>query len=96
MAKQNTNQPNFSVNSLSPDDRKKIKKAVEVMVDSLTRIAAEQDLIKGEAEAMYVALGLPTKLIKKLARAKFKASFDTDTEEFRLFETLFESVVEKP
>ena len=89
------NQPQFSVNSLSETDRKNIKRSVDVMVDSLARIAAEQDLIKGEAEALYTSLGMPTKLAKKLARAKFKASFDSETEEFRVFETMFETVVNK-
>jgi glucokinase len=93
MAKIGHNQPQFSVNSLSDNDRKNIKKTVDVMVDSLTRIAAEQDLIKGEAEALYVSLGMPQKLIKKLAKAKFKASFDSESEEFRVFETMFETVV---
>jgi len=93
MANVGHNQPQFSVNSLSDTDRKNIKKSVSIMVDSLTQIAAQQDLIKGEAEALYVSLGMPAKLAKKLARASFKASFDADSEEFRLFETLFETVV---
>lgn len=96
MAKQqNTNQPTFSVNSLSQADRDRIKKTVSVIVDNLTEIAAHQDAIKGEAEALYVGLGMPTKMIKKLARAKFKASFDSESEEFRIFETLFETIVNK-
>lgn len=88
------NQSNFSVNSLSVEDKKKIKAAVSVMVDSLTRIDAEKELIKAEAEALYANLGMPAKMSKKLARTKHKASFDNETEEFRLFETLFETVVE--
>lgn len=87
------NQPQFSVNSLSPEDKKKIKTAISVMVDSLTRMDAERDLIKGEAEALYAQLGMPAKLSKKLARTKHKASFDNETEDFRLFETIFETVV---
>jgi glucokinase len=93
MAKIGHNQPQFSVNSLSDTDRKNIKKSVDLMVDSLTHIAAQQDLIKGEAEALYVSLGMPQKLAKKLAKAKFKASFDNESEEFRVFETMFETVV---
>jgi len=93
MANVGHNQPNFSVNSLSDTDRKNIKKSISIMVDSLTQIAAQQDLIKGEAEALYASLGMPAKLAKKLARAKFKASFDTESEEFRVFETMFETVV---
>ena len=88
------NQPQFSVNSLSPEDKKKIKTAISVMTDSLTRMDAERDLIKAEAEALYATLGMPAKLSKKLARTKHKASFNNETEEFRLFETLFETVVE--
>lgn len=89
------NQPQFSVNSLSPEDKKKIKTAISVMTDSLTRMDAERELIKAEAEALYATLGMPAKMSKKLARTKHKASFDNETEEFRLFETLFETVVEK-
>lgn len=88
------NQPQFSVNSLSPEDKKKIKTAISVMTDSLTRMDAERDLIKAEAEALYATLGMPAKMSKKLARTKHKASFNNETEEFRLFETLFETVVE--
>ena len=95
MAKIGHNQPQFSVNSLSAEDRKKIAKTVDVIVDALTQIAAHQDLIKGESEAVYATLGMPTKLIKRLAKAKFKASFDQDAEDFRVFETLFETVVQK-
>lgn len=87
------NQPQFSINSLSPEDRKKIKTAISVMTDCLTRMDAERDLIKAEAEALYATLGMPAKMSKKLARTKHKASFDNETEEFRLFEALFETVV---
>ena len=83
----------FSSNSLSNEDRKKVKQSVNVIVDSLTQIAAQQDLIKGEAEALFKTLGIPTKLAKRLARAKFRASFDQDSEEFETFQHMFETVV---
>ena len=90
MAKQTVN---FSVNSLSAQHRQMIKKGIEVICDSFTRTDAEKDMIAGELDALNQTTGIPVALARRLAKTKHDSSFTKDNEDHRLFETLYETVV---
>lgn len=83
---------NFSVASLSVADLANLKRGISLVVDGMTRIDAENDNIKAEIEALENTLNVPGKLLKRLAKAKHTSSFDKQSEEFELFEELFNKV----
>jgi hypothetical protein len=81
-----------SVNSLSPEDREKLKVAIGKVDDSLTRVTAERELIKGTIDDLADQIGLDKKLIRKMAKTYHKASFSMDKEEFETFEEMYSTI----
>lgn len=86
---------NSGVPSLTPEDIKKVAKAIEVINDSMTRMASERDLIKETINSVYEELGFPKKMLRRLAKTHFKRSFETDVQEDREFESTYETVTRK-
>jgi hypothetical protein len=87
------NKPHVSLNSLSAEDRKKIKGAIMELNDSMTRIAAERDLQKEAVNNLYDSLGVDKKLIKRMAKAYYKANFNEEIEENNTFEDFYSFIV---
>lgn len=87
------NKPHVSLNSLSAEDRKKIKGVIMELNDSMTRIAAERDLQKEAVSNLHDTLGVDKKLIKRLAKAYFKANFNEEVEENNNFEEFYDQIV---
>lgn len=81
-----------SVNSLSPEDREKLKVAIGKVDDSLTRVTAERELIKGTIDDLADQIGLDKKLIRKMAKTYHKSSFTMDKEEFETFEEMYSTI----
>lgn len=84
----------FNVNSLTPPQKKRLKGAIREMNDCFTRIAAENQLIKDSIGDLSEELGLDKKLIRKLAKTYYKASFSMDKEENRTFEEFYSMLME--
>lgn len=82
-----------SANSMSRADRKKLKNAISELNDSLTRDASEKDFRKEVIDNLSEELGLDKKLIRKLARTYFKATYNTEREDFSTFEEFYELVI---
>ena len=87
------NKPHVSLNSLSAEDRKKIKGVIMELNDSMTRIAAERDLQKEAVNNLYDNLGVDKKLIKRMAKAYYKANFNEEIEENNTFEDFYSFIV---
>jgi len=88
------NQKNFvSVNSLSENDRKKLKGAIQELNDSMTRAAAERELQKETIINTCEELGLDKKLVRKMGKTYFKANFNTEVEEQKTFEEFYDIVI---
>jgi ABC-type microcin C transport system permease subunit YejB len=87
------NKPHVSLNSLSAEDRKKIKGTIMELNDSMTRIAAERDLQKEAVNNLYDNLGVDKKLIKRMAKAYYKANFNEEIEENNTFEDFYSFIV---
>jgi len=69
----------------NPEDVKAIKKALEDISDSMTRVAGERDFIKETKKALKEKHGLKPKLVTRLAKTMFNNDFDAsqmDHEEF--------------
>jgi ABC-type microcin C transport system permease subunit YejB len=88
------NQPAFvSINSLSAEDKKKIKGVIMELNDSMTRMAAERDLQKEAVNNINDALGVDKKLIKRMAKAYYKANYNEEVEENNTFEEFYDTIV---
>lgn len=75
------------------EDRKKFNQALQEISNSMTRIAAEKDLIKEIVSDLSEKFELPKKTINKLAKIYFKQNFSQEAQQFDELETLYEEVV---
>lgn len=84
-----------SVNALSEGDKEKVKKVIEAVSDSLTRVDAEKELIKTAINDISEEVGVEKKIIRKMAKTYHKSSFNDETEEFEAFENMYEVILNK-
>lgn len=87
------NKPHVSVNSLSQQDKQKLKNAIDSLNDSMTRAAAERDHQKTTINDASEQLGLDKKLIRRMAKVYFKSNFSEEVEENKNFEEMYSVVV---
>jgi hypothetical protein len=78
----------------SPADRKKIKDALQEISDSMTRVAAERDLIKDIVKDVSDNFQLPKKYINKMARIYHKQNFQVTQQETEELESLYITIVD--
>ena len=79
--------------TLTPAHKDKLKKALKVIDESMTRNDAEKDLIKGEIDAVAEETGLDKKIIRRLAKTYHKRNFPEVQAEDQDFEAIYETVV---
>lgn len=77
----------------SPDDRQKIKGALEEFSNSLTRIEAEQDLQKEILKGLEEDYDLPKKYMRKVARVFHKQNLNEFKADAMEVEDIYESIV---
>lgn len=78
----------------NPADRQKIKKMLGEISDSMTRIAAERDLIKETVKEMSQEFNLSKRQLNRMAKVYHKQNFSREQEEHSEFEDLYTSIVE--
>lgn len=88
-----SNNPGVNISSLNEMERKKLKKAIMEVNDSMTRVSAERDLQKDIIGTLHDALGVDKKLIRRLAKAYFKANFGQEVEENKAFEESYDLII---
>jgi len=91
MVKTNSNSQ-VDINSLTKEDREKLKNAVKKIDDSLTRTVAEREFIKATIDDLADKVPLDKKVIRRLAKTFHKASFQMDQEENETFEELYSTL----
>jgi flagellar biosynthesis GTPase FlhF len=89
------NQQQRSVQGLTEEDRKLFRKAIMEMNDSMTRIAAERELMKEIVNENCDKLGVDKKLFRRMSKAYFKANFKDEVQENTDFEEFYSTVIEK-
>jgi ABC-type microcin C transport system permease subunit YejB len=89
------NQQNRSVQGLTEEERKQFRKAIMELNDSMTRIGAERELQKEAITELNDKLGIDKKLIRRMAKAYFKANFKDEVQENTDFEEFYTTVMEK-
>lgn len=85
--------PKISANNLSPEQRKIVKKAIQELNDSMTRVAAERDLQKETINTLYDNVGIDKKVVRRMAKAYFKSNFDEEIEDNNEFEDSYTLIV---
>lgn len=78
----------------NPADRQKIKKMLGEVSDSMTRIAAERDLIKETIKEMSQQFNLSKRTLNRMAKVYHKQNFTREQEEHSEFEDLYTSIVQ--
>jgi hypothetical protein len=84
----------FSINQISSEtDRKKLYDAIKECSNSMTRIAAEKDLIKEAVKNVCEELKLPKRLVNRLVKVYHKQNYDEEVATHEQFEQLYETIV---
>ena len=84
-----------SVESLTGEERKRLRSVILDLNDSLTRIAAEQDLQKEAISEICEKLNLDKKIVRKLARTYYKANYTDEIEANEAFEAFYSKVIQQ-
>lgn len=88
-----------AVNSLfgnfSEDDLKDVRSCLDEINVCMSKINAQKESIKAIIDAVYDKHKLPKKIIRRMAKAHFKQTFDEEVTEDKEFEVLYSGVVEK-
>lgn len=87
--------PVTSLEALTPADRKRVKQVIQVLNDSMTRVAAEKDVQKGEIEALSKTLGLDRKLLRRMAKVYFKANYDEEVDQDENFQKFYDGIIKE-
>lgn len=76
----------------SPEDRKRIKDAMQEVSNAMTRIESERDFIKDVIAKVKEDFHLPPKYFRKLCKVYHKQSFNAELAEHDEFTELYEVV----
>lgn len=82
-----------SINSLSVEEKKKLKNTILELNDSMTRTAAEKELQKQAIDEIFDQLGVDKKIVRRMAKVYYKANYNTETEEENMFRDFYEGVI---
>ena len=89
------NSPTMNIEALTVEDRKILRKAIIELNDSMTRAGAERELQKEILTETNGKLGVDKRLIRRMAKAYFKANFNDEVEENNTFESFYDEVMRK-
>lgn len=90
------NKPHVSIASLSPEDRKKVKSAIQSLNDSMTRAMSEREYQKETISNISEEIGLDKKTLRRMAKAYFKSNFNDEVEDNNKFEELYTHIISDP
>ena len=76
----------------NPEEAKTIKDCLQEMVDSMTRIAAERDLMKEIVARIKEDTTLKPKIFKRMAKVQFASNFSEVVAEDEEFVQLYEQL----
>lgn len=77
----------------SPADRVKVKQAVEQISNAMDRARGEGEFIKATKERIKAEIGIPSKVMKKLAKDYNDQQFKQRQKENEEYEALYETVM---
>lgn len=80
--------------TLDDNQLKALKGAIEEINLALQQIEFKNNEIKDIVNATYDSLGVPKKIIKRMAKVYYNQSIQDEIDEFKDFEALFEGITE--
>ena len=80
--------------SLDEAQLKALKGAIDEINVAMQQIEFQNNAIKDIVDAAYDSLGVPKKIIKRMAKVYYNQSIQTEIDEFKDFEALFEAITE--
>jgi len=83
----------LNVEQLTNEDQEKLMDVIRICSDSMTRQAAEKDLVKETISKISKDLGIQKPIISKMVKVYFKRNYDEEVAIQEQFETLYTSVV---
>jgi hypothetical protein len=84
------------VPTLTPDNISKLRKVLDTTSDSLTRIAAERDLIKEVISVAASETGVNKKLLRRMVKVNFKSNFNNEVADDKDFEAVYDTISKTP
>lgn len=78
--------------TLDEKQLKALKGAVEEINAAMQQIEFKNTEIKDIVDATYDSLGVPKKIIKRLAKVYYNQNMQSEIDEFKDFEALFEGI----
>jgi hypothetical protein len=75
--------------SFDESDLKSMKDALDEISISITKMDSEKEAIKDIINAVYDKHKIPKKIIRKMAKAHHKQSFEEEVAEYKEFEALY-------
>lgn len=78
---------------LSPEDRKKVKEAIDEISNSMARMDGEKDLIKETIDDLFEQFDIPKKTLRKMATIYYKQKYSETIQDHEDFELLYENVI---
>ncbi len=91
----NSENNHASIQGLSETDRKTLRKAIMEINDSMTRVDSERDLQKEIIAEIHDKLAVDKKLLRRMAKAYYKSSFNNEVEENNSFEEFYDTIIHK-
>lgn len=88
-----TNKTFVSVNSLSQIDQDKLRGVIKELNDSMTRVSSEKEFQKEAISNICEELGLDKKLVRRMAKTYYKATFNDEVDENNTFEDFYKIVM---
>jgi len=78
--------------SFNEEELATLKNSIDEINVCMSKMDVEKQQIKDILDATFDALSIPKKIIRKMARVKYKQSFQEEVTEQKEFETLFEGI----
>lgn len=79
----------------SPEDRKRIRAALQEMSDSMTRVDAERDLMKQIINNVHEEFELSKKTFRRMAKVYHRQNFSKEVAEHEEFEIMYENITQQ-
>lgn len=86
------NQKKRSLTSLTNGEKEKLKGVVKELNDSLTRAAAEREFQKEAINSAAEEIGLDKKLVRKLGKVYFNATYDQEVDDQNEFRDYYDNL----
>lgn len=83
------NRKSRNINTLTSAEKDRLKGVIKELNDSMTRVTAEKDLQKEIVTDAAEKLGIDKKLIRRLGKTFYKATYDLEIEEHKEFEDFY-------